>query len=325
MKIAFYSTKQYDQEYFDLANETCNHSIRYFSAQFNEHSVSLIIDEKVVCVFVSDKHDSTMLGLLKQKCIELVVLRCVGYNNVDMKCAKRLNLPIFRVPMYSPFSVAEHAVGLLLCLNRGIHKAYNRVREGDFLLRNLIGFDLNNKTFGVIGTGRIGEVFAQIMLGFGCRVIAYDPIHKLSSIRSKIEYFHFGELLTQVDRLSLHCPLTPNTLYVINEEALEKTRPSVTLINTSRGKLIDSRALKTEKLGRVGQDVYEIEQDMLFKDLSDKGIPDEIFARITTFPNVIITSNQGFFTQEAMSNIAKTTLSNINHFELNGELQNIPL
>lgn len=330
MKIAFFNTKQYDQEYFDRANllddPSGKHDIHYFSSPLSIEGCSLITDEKVVCAFINDNVDADVVQQLKLKGVELIALRSAGYNNVDMKCAQKLNLPVVRVPTYSPYAVAEHAVGLLLCLNRGIHRAYNRVRDGDFSLRNLMGFDLHGKTVGVIGTGKIGQVFAQIMQGFGCKVIAYDIEPNQHCENAGVVYLPFDELLQKVDILSLHCPLTPDTFHLINQQALDKMRSGVTIINTSRGKLVDTKAvigeLKNGKIGLLGLDVYESEETLFFNDLSDDGIPDDLLARLTTFPNVIITGHQGFFTHEAMTNIAQTTLSNVSEFEKDGRIQN---
>lgn len=326
MKIAFFNTKQYDQEYFDRANQNGAQQIRYFASHLNLESTSLISDEKVVCAFINDNLNAEVLHKLKSKGIELIALRSAGFNHVDIACAKQLLLPVVRVPAYSPYAVAEHAVGLLLCLNRGIHRAHNRIREGDFSLRNLMGFDLHGKTVGVVGTGKIGQAFANIMLGFGCKVIAYDVVHNDQCLQSGVTYVSLDNLLSQADVISLHCPLTPETYHLINKEAVAKMRDGVTIINTSRGKLVDTQAiinaLKSGKVGLLGLDVYEEEEALFFEDYSAKGIQDDVLARLTTFPNVIITSHQGFFTQEAMLNIAQTTLSNIHQFEQDGSIQN---
>jgi D-lactate dehydrogenase len=326
VKIAFFNTKSYDQEYFDQANSAGNHQICYFSSHLDIESISLISDEKVVCVFINDNLNTKVLHKLKDKGIELIALRSAGFNHVDMACAKQLSMPVVRVPAYSPYAVAEHGVGLLLCLNRGIHRAHNRIREGDFSLRNLMGFDLHGKTVGVIGTGKIGQAFANIMLGFGCNVIAYDVIHNQQCIKSGVTYASLDNLLSQADVISLHCPLTPDTYHLIGQKALAKMRDGVTIINTSRGKLVDTKAiingLKSGKVGLLGLDVYEEDEALFFEDLSAQGIQDDLLARLITFPNVIVTSHQGFFTQEAMLNIAQTTLSNISQFEQDGSVQN---
>lgn len=325
MKVAFFNTKPYDQEYFAQANSDGRHQIRYFSSHLDLESTSLISDETVVCAFINDNLNAEVLHKLKDKGIELIALRSAGFNHVDLACAKQLSLPVVRVPAYSPYAVAEHAVGLLLCLNRGIHRAHNRIREGDFSLRNLMGFDLHGKTVGVIGTGKIGQAFVNIMLGFGCNVIAYDVVHNEQCIKSGVTYDSLDNLLSHADVISLHCPLTPDTYHMIDEKALEKMRDGVTIINTSRGKLVDTKAiingLKTAKIGLLGLDVYE-EEALFFEDFSAQGIQDDLLARLTTFPNVIVTSHQGFFTKEAMLNIAQTTLSNISQFEQDGDVQN---
>ena len=326
MKVAFFNTKEYDQEYFDRVNQDGTHQIRYFASHLNLESTSLISDEKVVCAFINDSLNAEVLHRLKHKGIELIALRSAGFNHVDMVCAKQLSLPVVRVPAYSPYAVAEHAVGLLLCLNRGIHRAHNRIREGDFSLRNLMGFDLHGKTIGVIGTGKIGQSFVNIMLGFGCKVIAYDMVQNEQCINSGVIYDSLDNLISHSDVISLHCPLTPETYHLIDEKALAKMRDGVTIINTSRGKLVDTKAiinaLKTGKVGLLGLDVYEEEEALFFEDFSAQGIQDDLLARLTTFPNVIVTSHQGFFTQEAMLNIAQTTLSNISKFEQDGSIQN---
>ncbi|WP_289030697.1 2-hydroxyacid dehydrogenase [uncultured Paraglaciecola sp.] len=326
MKIAFYNTKQYDQEYFDKANQKSGHEIHYLSCHLNKETASLVQDAKVVCAFINDTLDADVLTTLKDKGVELIALRSAGFNHVDLPCAKRLNLPVVRVPAYSPYSIAEHAVGLLLCLNRGIHRAFNRTREGDFSISNLMGFDLHNKTIGVIGTGKIGQAFVKIMNGFGCKILAYDPFPSDDCIKLGARYVSLEEIYTQANVVSLHCPLTPETHHLINEAALEKMQDGVSIINTSRGKLVDSKAmihaLKKGKVGLIGLDVYEEEETLFFEDLSARGIQDDVLARLTSFPNVIITSHQGFFTHEAMLNIAETTITNINQFELDGSIQN---
>ncbi len=329
MKIAFFNTKPYDKEYFDRVNFDGTHQIRYFSSHLDLESTSLISDEKVVCVFINDNLNAQVLHKLKDKGIELIALRSAGFNHVDMACAQQLSMHVVRVPAYSPYAVAEHAVGLLLCLNRGIHRAHNRIREGDFSLRNLMGFDLHGKTVGVIGTGKIGQAFTNIMLGFGCNVIAYDLLHNEQCIKSGVKYTSLDNLLSHADVISLHCPLTPDTYHLIDQKALAKMMDGVTIINTSRGKLVDTKAiingLKSGKVGLLGLDVYEEEEALFFEDFSAQGIQDDLLARLTTFPNVIVTSHQGFFTQEAMLNIAQTTLSNISQFEQDGSAQNAVL
>lgn len=326
MKIAFFNAKQYDQEYFDLANQNGAHELRYISTHLNLESTSLIKDEKAVCVFINDNLNAEVLNALKHKGVELIALRSAGFNHVDISCAQQLSMPVVRVPAYSPYAVAEHAVGLLMCLNRGIHRAHNRVREGDFSLRNLMGFDLHGKTVGVIGAGKIGQAFINIMLGFGCEIIAYDLTHDPLLVKKGVRFVPLDRVWEQANIISLHCPLNPDTFHLINRQSLDKMRPGVTIINTSRGKLVDTKAviqgLKTGKVGLLGLDVYEEEEALFFEDFSAQAIQDDLLARLITFPNVIITSHQGFFTQEAMQNIAQTTLSNISQFEQNGGVAN---
>lgn len=325
MKVAFFNTKAYDKIFFELANKDFGHQISYFSAHLSIESAALVNDQKVVCAFINDDLSADVLSVLQQKGVELIALRSAGFNHVDLAAAKELNISVVRVPAYSPYAVAEHTVGLLLCLNRGIHRAHNRVREGDFSLRNLMGFDLHGKTVGIVGTGKIGQAFATIMRGFGCRVVAYDIVENPICKELGVEYVSLESLLSCVHILSLHCPLTPDTFHLVDDNALETMRDGVTIINTSRGKLVDTQALikglKSGKISLLGLDVYEEEEAMFFEDLSATGIQDDVLARLTTFPNVIITSHQGFFTQEAMKNIAHTTLSNIAQFE-SGTIQN---
>ncbi|MFT2090688.1 2-hydroxyacid dehydrogenase [Paraglaciecola sp. 2405UD69-4] len=326
MKIAFYNTKQYDKTYFDHAILGTSHEIRYLSCHLNKETASLVDGEKVICAFINDTLDADVLTILQQKGVKLIALRSAGFNHVDLECAKNLGLAVVRVPAYSPYSIAEHAVALLLSLNRGIHRAYNRTREGDFSLSNLMGFDLHNKTVGVIGTGKIGQAFIKIMHGFGCKILAHDPYPNEECINLGANYVSLDEIFVQSNIISLHCPLTSDTQHLINQVSLDKMQDGVAIINTSRGKLVDSKAmiqaLKKGKVGLLGLDVYEEEETLFFEDLSAQGIQDDVLARLTTFPNVIITSHQGFFTHEAMSNIAKTTLENINQFELDGSIKN---
>jgi D-lactate dehydrogenase len=326
LKIAFFNTKPDDMKFFEQENKTFAHDIHYFTPHLTLESTALISDEKVVCAFINDCLDAEVLSALKQKGIELIALRSAGFNHVDLGTAKQLTIPVVRVPAYSPFAIAEHAVALLLCLNRGIHRAHNRIREGDFSLRNLMGFDLHGKTVGVIGTGKIGQVFIKIMQGFGCKVLAYDVSVSQKCVDAGVEYLTLNQLFEKSDIISLHCPLNADTFHLIDEKALAKMRHGITIINTSRGKLIDTkaaiRALKSGKIGLLGLDVYEEEEAVFFEDFSDAFIEDDVLARLMTFPNVIITSHQGFFTREAMLNIARTTLSNISHFENFGDVQN---
>lgn len=326
MKIAFFNSKPYETTFFDLVNQSHHHEIHYFTPRLNFESSALVSDESVVCAFVNDSLNEKVLITLKQKNVKLIALRCAGFNNVDLACAEKIGLPILRVPAYSPYAVAEHAVGLLQCLNRHIHRAHNRVREGDFSLNNLMGFDLHGKTVGVIGTGTIGRVFIRIMQGFGCRVIANDLIEDPECIASGVIYTSREALFSQSDIISLHCPLNPQTEHIIDHKALDAMKQGVTIINTSRGKLIDTaaviKALKIGKIGLLGLDVYEEEEAVFFEDLSESIIQDDQLSRLLTFPNVLVTSHQAFFTQEAMLQIAQVSLSNITAFEKDGTLSN---
>jgi D-lactate dehydrogenase len=266
---------------------------------------------------------------LKEIGVKLVALRAAGFNNVDIITAKELGIGVVRVPAYSPYATAEHAVGLLLTLNRKYHKAHPRVRDGNFALDGLLGFDINGKTVGVIGTGRIGQIFAGIMQGFNCKVIAYDKFPSKALEEKGVEYVGLEELYRNSDIISLHCPLTYETYHMINEMAISTMRSGVTIINTSRGKLVDSNAviegLKRGKVGHLGLDVYEEEEKLFFEDLSDTAIQDDTFVRLQTFPNVLITAHQAFFTKEAVINIAETTFKNIKEYFTDGKCENVVL
>lgn len=326
MKIAFYNTKDYDRLYFTQENCRNGHDIRFIDTHLNENTVNLITDETAVCVFINDCLNATVLSELKSKGVKFIALRSAGFNHVDLPTAKKLGLIVTRVPAYSPYAVAEHAVALLLTLNRRIHKAHNRVREGNFSLNNLLGFDIHGKTVGVIGTGKIGQIFSKIMLGFGCHVLAYDVKTNVDCIAAGVDYVSLNDLLSRSDIISLHCPLNDETHHLINEAAINLMKPTVTLINTSRGKLIDTKAvikaLKAQRISLLGLDVYEEEEVLFFDDFSSSVIQDDVFARLLTFPNVLVTSHQAFFTQEALTQIAHVTLQNISEFEQNGVIQN---
>ncbi|MGY0623907.1 MAG: 2-hydroxyacid dehydrogenase, partial [Paraglaciecola chathamensis] len=279
-----------------------------------------------VCVFINDCLNASVLSGLKNKGVKFIALRSAGFNHVDLATAKKLGLIVTRVPAYSPYAVAEHAVALLMTLNRKIHRAHNRVREGNFSLNNLLGFDIHGKTVGVIGTGKIGQIFSKIMLGFGCHVLAHDVETNAECIAAGVNYVSLNELLASSDIISLHCPLNDETHHLINEDAINLMKPMVTLINTSRGKLIDTKAvikaLKAQRISLLGLDVYEEEEVLFFDDFSSSVIQDDVFARLLTFPNVLVTSHQAFFTQEALTRIAHVTLQNISEFEQNGVIQN---
>ena len=325
-KIAFFDTKPYDKRSFDEVNQSFGFDIKYFKTRLNKETVELTAGYDAVCAFVNDELDKEVLAHLKEHKIDLVAMRCAGYNNVDLKQAYG-NTHVMRVPSYSPYSVAEHAAALLLALNRKTHRAFYRTRDGNFSIDGLMGFDLHGKTAGVIGTGKIGQVFIDIMKGFGMRILAYDLFpNKQYAKEAGIEYTDLQTLYRESDVISLHCPLTPETHYLINDEAIEVMKKGVLLINTGRGQLIKTKSLisglKKGKVGGAGLDVYEEEADYFFEDFSSATIGDDVLARLMTFPNVLITSHQGFFTREALHNIAETTLQNIKDFFEDNILEN---
>ena len=325
MKIAVYSAKPYDREFLDAENEQGNFELSYLEDPLTVETVSFTRDFDAVCVFVNDKLDREVITKLAENNTRLIALRCAGFNNVDLAAAQDHGIKVVRVPAYSPYAVAEHALALIMSLNRKTHRSFNRVREGNFSLDGLIGFDLNSKTVGVIGTGKIGQIFSKIMQGFGCTVVAYDPYPNEDLVKMGVEYVALDVLYKRSDIISLQCPLTPDTHHLVNQKALEQMKDGVMLINTSRGGLIDTKvlvkALKRGKIGYLGIDVYEQEEDIFFKDLSDQIVHDDLIMRLITFPNVLITAHQAFFTKTAMQNIASTTLGNIAAFQ-KGELVN---
>jgi D-lactate dehydrogenase len=324
MKIAFFSSKMYDREFFDRYNT--KHEIIYFDAPLNEQTVNLAWDCKAICAFVNDKITATVIAALKANGVQLIALRSAGFNNTDITAAKANGIPVVRVPAYSPHAVAEHALALILTLNRKTHKAYNRVREGNFSLERLMGFDLFGKTVGVIGTGKIGQLFCTCMLGIGCKVLAFDVIANKELEAEGVEYLPLIDIFQQADIVSLHCPLTEQTRHIIDATSIGMMKQGVMLINTSRGGLVDTPAaiegLRTGRIGYLGLDVYEQEEKLFFNDLSENIIDDDDIMRLLSFPNVLITSHQGFFTQEALAEIAKTTLANIDEFEAGKKLTN---
>ncbi len=315
MKVAFFSVHSYDREFFDEANVGFGHELQYFTTHLDTRTAVLAEGAEAVCTFVNDTLDPAVLEQLAQMGIRKVALRCAGFNQVDLRAAESLGIQVVRVPEYSPYAVAEHTIALILALNRKIHVAHSRVRDGNFRLAGLLGFDLHGKTIGVIGTGKIGLEFCRIMRGFSCRVLAYDLYPHPAAADIGIEYTSLDALLEQSDIVSLHCPLTPETHHLIDEEAIGRMKPGCMLVNTSRGALIDTpaliRALKQGTLGSVALDVYEEEGDLFFEDWSAHVIQDDVFARLLTFPNVLITAHQAFFTRDALQNIALTTLSNL--------------
>lgn len=318
MRIAVFSTKPYDRSSLDEANRSHGHDLTYFESRLTPDTVSLADDFEGVCAFVNDQLDAGVIESLAKKGTRILLLRSAGFNHVDLRKADELGITVARVPAYSPYAVAEHAVGLILTLNRKFHRAHNRVREGNFALDGLIGFDLNGKTVGAIGTGKIGAVFCQIMGGFGCRILAHDPYPNEAVEAMGAEYVDLDRLFAEADIIALHLPLTPETHHMIDSDAVAKMREGVMLINTSRGGLVDTVAmiegLKSRRIGALGLDVYEEEADLFFEDLSGTVIQDDVFARLLTFPNVLITGHQGFFTREALEAIAETTLGNATAF-----------
>jgi D-lactate dehydrogenase len=330
LKIAVFSTKPYDREALDAANHRHAHELDFFEARLQPSTAELARSFEAICPFVNDELSAPVLRTLADGGVRLLTLRSAGFNHVDLDEAAKLGVSVARVPAYSPHAVAEHAVGLILALNRKFHRAYARVREGNFALHGLLGFDLHGKTVGVAGTGRIGSVFARIMSGFGCRILAHDPHPNEEVTTLGAEYVPMGELLAHSDIVALHLPLTPATRHLIDGPAVAGMKEGAMLINTSRGGLVDTRAviegLKSGRIGALGLDVYEEEEELFFEDLSDTVIHDDVFARLLTFPNVLITGHQGFFTREALANIAETTLGNATAFEQGeGELHRVTL
>ena len=318
MKIAVFSTKPYDREYLDKFNSS-QHQLTYFDASLNSDTTNLTVGFEAVCVFVNDKIDKSTIDKIAANGIKVIALRCAGFNNVDIAAAAEKKIKVVRVPAYSPQAVAEHAVALILTLNRKTHKAYNRIRENNFSLEKLMGFNLYHKTVGVIGTGKIGSVFCKIMLGFGCTVIACDKIESVTLKEKGVIYKSLDDILQHADIISLHCPLTPETHHLFNRSTFSKMKKGVMLINTSRGGVINAtdaiEALKKGTLGYFGMDAYEQEENLFFKDLSGSNIEDEIILRLMSFHNVLITGHQGFFTAEAMEQIATITLKNLSDIE----------
>ena len=321
MKIIFFSAKPYDLTTFNQCNENFGFDLEYLETHLGPHIVNAVEEGTfAVCVFVNDKLNEEVIDVLAAKGVKVIALRCAGFNNVDLTAAKKHGIKVCRVPAYSPEAVAEHAVAMLLTLVRKTHKAYNRVREQNFSLNGLLGFNLHGKTIGVIGTGRIGKAFCKIMLGFGCKILAYDLFEDESLAAAGVKYSSFAEVIKLADVISLHCPLTSENKYMINQESLSQMKQGVTLINTSRGALIETHAaitaLKTGQLAYLGIDVYEQEDRLFFKDLSDSIIEDDAIQRLMSFPNVLVTGHQAFFTAEALSQIAETTLNSINQINM---------
>lgn len=328
MKVAVFSTEPYDRIFLDQANieAKANHELVYFESRLEPKTVSLADGFPAICVFVNDNVNSETLEILAKQGTQLIALRCTGFNNVDIAKAAELGIKVVRVTVYSPYSVAEFVVAMIQVLNRKLHRAYNRIRDDNFSLNGLMGFDLHGRTVGIIGTGKIGIILGEIMHGFGCHLLGYDlyPNPKFEAI-GDASYVDLPELLGNADIISLHCPLTPENHYLINADTIAQMKPSVTLINTSRGKLIDTKAvidgIKSGQIGSLGLDVYEQEDSLFFRDLSGTIIQDDYIQLLQSFPNVLITSHQGFFTEEAISAIANTTIASITDFEQGNPLK----
>ncbi|NCB68369.1 MAG: 2-hydroxyacid dehydrogenase [Bacteroidia bacterium] len=326
VKVAFFDTKSYDESSFNKVNQKYGYDIKYFKGHLNINNVALTKGMDVACIFVNAVADAPVIDELVANGVKLIALRCAGYNNVDLN-ATRDRIKVVRVPAYSPYAVAEHTLALMLTLNRKTHRAYNRTREGNFALSGLMGFDMYGKTAGIIGTGKIAKILIKTLRSMGMEILAYDlfPDNDFAA-REGIKYVSLDELYANSDIISLHCPLTKETEYIINDEAIAKMKNGVMMINTGRGKLIDTQALikglKSKKIGSAGLDVYEEESEYFFEDRSNRVMDDDVLARLLSFNNVVVTSHQAFFTQEALENIAETTLKNIQDFIEGRELIN---
>jgi D-lactate dehydrogenase len=322
MRVTVFSAKPYDMRALAEAAEGKALALRFLPVRLAPETAPLAEGAEAVCAFVNDHLDAETLGALARAGVRLVAMRCAGTNNVDLAAAEAAGIAVARVPAYSPHAVAEHTVALILSLNRKIHRAWARVREGNFELEGLLGFDLCGRTVGIVGTGRIGTVLARIMLGFGCRVVASDPVPSENCLAMGVAYLPVGELLAVSDIVALNCPLTPQTHHLIDDAAVAAMKPGAMVINTGRGAVIDTQAairgLKSGRIGALGLDVYEEEGDLFFENLSDRILPDDVFARLLTFPNVIVTGHQGFFTAEALAAIAETTVANVLSFARTG-------
>ena len=327
MRVAMFSTQPYDRRSFDARNAAHGHELHYWEPRLGADTAALARGFPAVCLFVNDVCDGPVLEALAAGGTRLVALRCAGFNNVDLARAAALGIPVVRVPAYSPHAVAEFTVGMILTLNRQIHRAYNRTRENNFALDGLLGFDLHGKTVGVIGTGKIGALVARnLKLGFGCEVLAHDLAADPELLAMGVRYGGLDEIAAAADILTLHCPLTPQTRHLVGPRLLGLVKPGVMLVNTSRGALVDIEAvvggLKSGRIGYLAIDVYEQEADLFFQDLSNEIVTDDAFQRLLTFPNVLVTGHQAFFTREALTAIADTTLTNITAFERGEPLAN---
>lgn len=319
MNLAFFSTHPYDRRFFDEANAAGAHEIRYLEPRLAEVTAPLAAGCQAVCAFVNDRLNRLVLEALAASGTRLIVLRSAGFNHVDLEAAKRLGLTVARVPAYSPYAVAEHTLALVLSLNRKIFRAYNRVREGNFALDGLLGFDLHGRTAGIVGTGQIGTLVARSMAALGCRLVGYDVRQNEACLALGLTYVPLERLWSEADIITLHAPLTPATRHMVDARAVGSMKPGVMIVNTGRGALIDTSAvvagLKSGRIGSLALDVYEEEEGLFFQDFSSQVIQDDLFARLLTFPNVLITGHQAFFTEEALRAIAQTTLENVSAFE----------
>ena len=325
-KIAFFDAKPYDQKSFNEVNKDFNFDITFFASHLDENTSALSREFDGVCAFVNDTVNKQVIDKMHQDGIKIIALRCAGYNNVDFKAAMN-KIHVVRVPAYSPYAVAEHAAALMLSLNRKTHKAYFRTRDANFSINGLLGFDMHGKTAGIIGTGKIGQCLISILRGFGMEILAYDPFpDEKYAVKAGVRFVELDELYARSDIISLHCPLNKDTEKMVNEHTIQQMKDGVMIINTGRGKLIDTQALidklKSGKIGSAGLDVYEEESEYFFEDKSMEMITDDVLARLLTFPNVLITSHQAFFTKEALLNIAETTLNNLKEFFDGGYLKN---
>jgi D-lactate dehydrogenase len=327
MKISMFSSQPWVRQSFEPLADKFGAQYTWLEPRLEMATTALSNGHEVVCAFVNDQVDAPVLGYLKEHGVRLLALRCAGFNNVDLKAAASLGIGVVRVPAYSPYAVAEHALGLMICLNRKFHRSWARLREGNFSLDGLLGFDMRGKTVGVVGTGRIGHVLCSMMRGLGCKVLAYDIAPDQNLTSTGVEYVTLDRLYRESDIISLHCPLMKETVHMIGTEALSVMKKGVMIINTSRGPLIDTRAvimaLKAGDVGYLGLDVYEEEQGLFFEDRTNQVIQDDVFVRLQTFPNVLITAHQAFFTKEAVDNIAETTMQNIKTYLETGSCGNL--
>lgn len=325
MKIAFFGTKEYDKKIFKQVLPAYKHEIKFFRPKLSPETAIMAQSYDAVCGFVNDIISKETLSILASHQVKLLLLRCAGYNNVDLDAAKEYGITVLNVPSYSPEAVAEHTMALVLSANRRIHKSYNRIKDNNFSLEGLNGINLHGKTAGIIGTGKIGIAFARICAGFGMKILGYDQ-YKNSNVQDMIEYVELDELLTKADLISLHCPLLDNTKYIINKDSIAKMKDGIILVNTSRGGLIKTEDLingiKANKFSAVGLDVFEEETNLVFDDHSNDILNNTTVARLTSFPNVVLTSHQGFFTNEALDSIARTTLNNADEYENSQTLSN---